>query len=323
MDEPLASQNQHEPDSECSSGTGAQTDSQIDSRRQPTFIEIAPSIESVGKTIVVVVAVLYGVGLFVSNTYLLSYGITDFGLLKPRFVFTGLLFSLSYSLLVGPIVFLIRTPWRRLGDGRESGRDVTQVKHEANSHRRRGQINLAWLLAILLIGLISASSATVLWFGSETAKFNGTQSHFTNVLVSIHPWLTFAATIFMSLMAYAKWRVKFVARLQVRRASVATVALVIMVLIHVVVFTRLLYPYIPTQLGGGRTQPIDLYLESSSNSSLPTQTDGGIRVELIWQNESLYLIRSGDGNVWSIRADLVEGVNLTPSDATPTPKGDD
>jgi len=47
------------------------------------------TFEKISKVFVVFVAVLYGLGLLVTNQYLLSLGVSDFSSLKPKYVITG------------------------------------------------------------------------------------------------------------------------------------------------------------------------------------------------------------------------------------------
>src|SRR5215204_3813447 len=55
------------------------------------FLDTPAHIEQIGKAAIVVLASLFALGMLVTNTYLLQFGLSEFGLLRARFVLTGLL----------------------------------------------------------------------------------------------------------------------------------------------------------------------------------------------------------------------------------------
>src|SRR5215218_6646131 len=55
------------------------------------LINTPAHLERVGKAGIVVLASLFALGMLVTNTYLLQLGLSEFGLLRARFVLTGLL----------------------------------------------------------------------------------------------------------------------------------------------------------------------------------------------------------------------------------------
>src|SRR6478752_1041652 len=62
-------------------------------------------IEKVGKASFVIVAGFFALGLIVTNTYLLQYGLSEFGLLRARFVLTGMLASFPAVLNLACLAF--------------------------------------------------------------------------------------------------------------------------------------------------------------------------------------------------------------------------
>src|SRR3954466_2112756 len=55
------------------------------------FLDTPAHIERIGKSAIVILASLFALGMLVTNTYLLQFGLSEFGLLRARFVFKGLL----------------------------------------------------------------------------------------------------------------------------------------------------------------------------------------------------------------------------------------
>src|SRR6478735_2429227 len=66
---------------------------QIDSGQFSLLFDTHTHLEKVGKASVVVLASLFALGLLVTNVYLLQFGLSEFSLLRARFVLTGLLAS--------------------------------------------------------------------------------------------------------------------------------------------------------------------------------------------------------------------------------------
>jgi hypothetical protein len=66
---------------------------QIDRGQFALLFDTNAHLEKIGKASVVVLASLFALGLLVTNVYLLQYGLSEFSLLRARFVLTGLLAS--------------------------------------------------------------------------------------------------------------------------------------------------------------------------------------------------------------------------------------
>ena len=62
---------------------------QIDSGQFSLLFDTHTHLEKVGKASVVVLASLFALGLLVTNVYLLQFGLSEFSLLRARFVLTG------------------------------------------------------------------------------------------------------------------------------------------------------------------------------------------------------------------------------------------
>src|SRR6266404_1790690 len=69
--------------------------------------------EKLAKSIIALVALMYGLGLFVTNRHLLSLGISDFSALRPKYVLTGAWILPLLLLSSLPAIFPFLT-WRRL-----------------------------------------------------------------------------------------------------------------------------------------------------------------------------------------------------------------
>ncbi|MEU9842856.1 hypothetical protein AB0C69_26970 [Actinomadura sp. NPDC048032] len=64
-----------------------------------------PSLENIGHILGAAFIITYSAGLVMHNAYLYVFGVSDFGLLKPRYIFTGVLAGIgsssAYLLIVG------------------------------------------------------------------------------------------------------------------------------------------------------------------------------------------------------------------------------
>jgi hypothetical protein len=77
-------------------------------KTRQTKIPPLGSIEVITKLGTVTVAILYVLGLLVTNAHLMRLGVADFSALQARFVFSGVLFLIYVFLLVGgPVVFVL------------------------------------------------------------------------------------------------------------------------------------------------------------------------------------------------------------------------
>ncbi|SRR6266481_462397 len=63
--------------------------------------------ERAAKITIVIVGVLYGLGLLITNTYLASIGVSDFSSIKPKYIITGAWSFLILLLAALPSVFFV------------------------------------------------------------------------------------------------------------------------------------------------------------------------------------------------------------------------
>jgi hypothetical protein len=86
---------------------------QPDNKEVATKSGLFSLLEQVGKIVIGVFAVSYGIGLMVTNQYLMTIGVSDYSSVRPKYVLTGLwalLFIISATIpLLIPVLFYDKT----------------------------------------------------------------------------------------------------------------------------------------------------------------------------------------------------------------------
>jgi hypothetical protein len=235
--------------------------------------------ETILKLVSFVAVVLYGLGLFVANAYLTRFGITDFELLKPQCLFTGL-WSMGYLICAGlPSLLAYLAVF-----GNSTMGPVKRIFLSIVS----GVVGIFLAtMAVFPLGLIILSSAT------KSFPFFGLAPQGWGTLPGIVNVLMFVGLI----SAYG---------VNVSKRQSASIMLVWFLLVSVLASSEIgydIYPTVSRQAGGGRPENADFLFSHEGESSLnairqrtnsPSDSSSTIlNADLIYSGKDDYILRVG------------------------------
>jgi hypothetical protein len=225
-------------------------------------------VEGVARTAAFAALTCYAIGLVVVNTYLFRLGVSDFDLLKPRFILTGVLFvalvgmTPAALLLLGPfLVFLLRPERASPGEGSNERASPSEEPKSKVKPRRRAT---AWLdVALNLYGSLVLFGLTVLFmvypyvilvtYLHEGLKRGGRIYLFT---------LGFSAAIIVFVLIARNFHKHFRAHgFSFNRFALVLLGFVVVISAGATtlnLFAQYVYPQIPEQFGGGEPRVVQL-----------------------------------------------------------------
>lgn len=238
---------------------------QIDSGQFSLLFDTHTHLEKVGKASVVVLASLFALGLLVTNVYLLQFGLSEFSLLRARFVLTGLLASFPTIANVSCLAFAYILT-------REIG-----WKFEDKSAR---VVRAASFATMLTIGVV----LPIVILGVLFRRAHFTDSQVMDALLiwaigflPILPFLVIVVDRMIELFRRndADWfriedqPVERPTSSQRQLPRMFTIPLVVIGLlllgyIYVDLFVRYIYPNVPEQFGGGMPYEVQLLFRADS-----------------------------------------------------------
>lgn len=283
---------------------------------------------------------LYILGLLSVNGYLLTFGITDFGLIRTRFIYTGALIVTSALLCAFPLVLrpLRQEAWPGIK------RDLDGVKKkEAESvgfHRwkyralrvtARLLVEIAWTLLVIAVLILPAWMIYNLplqqFSPSDYARITGEPRDLTPTIARM------AATVLIYGAGLLNaWLIRKGVR-KARKAAVearmrnapyslavdigveASLSLTVVVL-YCIIFMTVVYPVVPQQYGGGRPQRVSLLFKDDAPRGLqqvrvPLRDNArqvSAPLDLVHETDDVYVIRLSNGQVLRIDRELVSAV---------------
>jgi hypothetical protein len=285
-------------------------------------------IEQLIRSFAIVAAAFYVVGFLTANSYLYLLGVSDFSLLRTRFILTGVM-------VIAPLAFALTF-------GIYAAIDLSVFEW------RRGRVNRTWLWIagdVLLPFLLYFVLFSVV---AENETISALVDAAVLSVICSTLVLAFLATLAVhrrtdrhpvSHLFYRGDRViaeRFNERFGIPGALVENLVFVVigtlLFLLYVGLFGQRFYPMLPEQLGGGRPRTAQLLIAADAATTVNRL---GIAVtaedllsppvELLWEGETSYVIRLPTPRqraVVQISHDLVEGVvtgqALTPL-GTPVP----
>jgi hypothetical protein len=284
------------------------------------------SLQQFVQNIAAITASLYVVGLLTTNAYLYGLGVSDFSLLRARFVLTGLVALLPLSIaLIGGLYAADEAA--TLG-GAAGAAQMSRwfVRHVVFPSALFFLLCffLFWysadndpLVAARAAALLSATCAVIvvaLLGGLALYQVAGRRlggNHLPRkrsmVFGQFTRWIGIPDSVVESL--------------------VLAIAGPLLVLTYIGWFGQHFYPLIPEQLGGGKSHVVQLLIASDA---MPAARELGLSVsqdapvtppvELLWHGSETYVIRqSGPGEqaIVQLDSDLVDGIVAVPPDSSP------
>lgn len=271
----------------------------VDDAASSFFSEMYGHVEKTGKVSFVVLALLFALGLLVTNTYLLQFGLSEFGLLRARFVLTGVLASFPTVVNVGCLALAYVVT-----------RDVNARFANKSRHVKDG----ADLVILLAIGALLP--IVVLGVVFRKAEFTDSQIFDALLLWSIGflPILPFSLVAADRMIRAYRHRHTGLFELETEllappRSSrfklplmisivLSAIGLLISGLLYVELFVRHVYPNVPEQFGGGQPHQVQLLfrpdsVEDVARMHIPIEPGATLSepVTLLWHGNSGLMVR--------------------------------
>jgi preprotein translocase subunit SecG len=276
------------------------------------------SLDGLTKAILLTVGILYALGLVAVNAFLLRLGITDFELVRPRFIATGLLMVLPMALSFAIPIFVF--PWGKPLIRIDPSRRLRSIGDAGMSVFGLGVIQVLPLLYYVVFAL-----------NAPPQMGEGT---FNRFILGLDLWLTALMVslllIFLIAMVSGHWDGLLVtlgqkpdtATVAERTKAVGLIGLTVLLLVafHVWSFVEAIYPKVPQQFGGGAPVAATLVSDPLAGevlSALGVSTIGSgaqripASVYLERDDEYVVVLKPG-GSVVRIGKDLIAAVETEP-----------
>jgi hypothetical protein len=271
-------------------------------------------IETMVRSVAIVGALFYVLGFLTTNAYLYKLGVSDFSLLRTRFILTGVL-------TLAPVVLAL------IG-GIYAALDATLH----GSHT--GLTSRAYLWILADIALPFALYFTL--FSVVAENDVGASARDAALLSAVCAVLVLALLVSLALyrkserrplshlayrgkpVSYDRFTERFGVPSGVVETTIFAVAGVVLFLAYIGLFGQYFYPTLPEQLGGGRPRMAQILV---TGEAVPAVRELGLDVtedaplsppvQLLWEGEESYVIRlprPNNGAVVQIARGLVGGV---------------
>jgi hypothetical protein len=271
-------------------------------------------IETLVRSVAIVGALFYVLGFLTTNAYLYKLGVSDFSLLRTRFILTGVLTLAPLALaLIGGIYAAL---------------DVTVYGSHAGLTTRAylwvlADIAFPFALYFILFSVVAENDPVT--SARDAALLSAACAVIVLAALAAVAVYRKSERRPLSHLAYRGQPVtydRFTERFGVPNAVVETtifaVAGVMLILAYIGLFGQYFYPTMPEQLGGGRPRVAQILV---SADAVPAVRELGLDVtedaplsppvELLWEGEESYVIRlprPHQGAVVQIARGLVAGV---------------
>jgi hypothetical protein len=213
------------------------------------------------------IAILYAVGMLITNEYLFAYGFTDFNLIRPKCIITGTWAILLMLACSGPALSL-----DRFKDGKITGK------------RLWTELWVGYLIANAL-GLLFTSVLVTHWSNRAAIGFL-----LLPLALALAPFLYFSTVLTL-------YRGK--PKPSYTRHTPVLFFMLVSPILATVVIAMLIYPEVHSVLGGGRPLPAKLVLNDDgvkvwkqlSGSSLKGHDSIATDLDILYENESHIVVR--------------------------------
>ena len=262
------------------------------------------AVEQVGKFIAGLAIALYILGLLSVNGYLLGLGVSDFSLVRARFIYTGALeiLTLAFGYFL-PIV---------------TYRKVRHIYRTVPTPFRSWRLHLFAPIFIASSIIIPVSFiALALSVGTDNLK--ASELFYGFYIVSAGLIAGILATKSLDRIEETRHQEAFNRNTAM---AIEIVSLWAIGVLYAGVFMYLAYPRIPVQFGGGRPQDTRLLLtqealDGAKELGLPIAGTSRLtdQVKLMYEGSDSYVIRLDNGSIVQLKRNLVAG-SLTEEDRT-------
>jgi hypothetical protein len=297
---------------------------------QPGRIEDTPAkslkdqIESLSKAVALIAIGLYIIGLLTVNAYLYTLGVSDFSTLKPRYIYTGFVVTLSITITVVSGYFgykLFRNMRRIHRTTTTNGRAATDSESPS----------ILFQLLLLLARAGAGSFLLYLPFALyalaiiDAREFLPTRQFFVEVSWIYALSLLIGCLIYFSAVSVVRrftWNVELLEELYAIPSRPLlvygfVVVLTILIAYYLIAFARNVYPAIPEQFGGGKPKIVEFLFEQDvvdglrqQEIAIPESGHWSEPMGVAFENETIYVLRLESGSVIQIDKDVIKAVRL-------------
>jgi hypothetical protein len=272
-----------------------------------------PGIDSIARLVGGMAVICYGTGLIVVNIYLMRFGVSDFNLLRTRFIFTGLLVVLMVTLatmLPLSAYHLCKEAWIGAISSDDAGRPA---RHPS----------LLLRLNSVLVGLLLALLPLMLnRFGLRQSWAAAAEEYVFAAVLGAFALVGRSARASRRGPSSGTDDPPGPAEERTARQSPWVVYVILGCFVFpylalvVILFTANVYPTVPAQLGGGAEPAVQLVLtqdvvEGLQRSGLPMAAPGAgvtTTLDLLFRGEDFYVVADPTGQVFVILEDSVLAV---------------
>ncbi len=282
------------------------------------------SVASIGQLLTIVAVSGYVLGLLVVNMYLFKIGVSDFSILRPRFVLTGFLATLPLLLLINIIVAIVIAV---LGF-------VEFLR--SNGSRKDKRVSVLFWLSTVSTACIIVIVAAGIWRWVTVSGID-----FRSDLIAAIDWRSIDSLLWILFLTpivvttYVLTNREASTRNHHQRAWLHAIGYLYGLLLvlgfvgfwYIDFFTSTFYPIVPEQFGGGRSKEVLIVLSSESNALGTTLGFGETKqelisrnVDLLWETEQMYVVRDRsipDSTAIQIDRDAVSAIVFA-FDTTPS-----
>jgi hypothetical protein len=262
------------------------------------------AVEQVGKFIAGLAIALYILGLLSVNGYLLGLGVSDFSLVRARFIYTG-------SLEILTLAFGYFLPIVTYKKVRHLYRTIPPSLRSWRLHLF-GPVFIACSIVIPVLFISLALSV-----GTDSLK--GSEVFYGFCIVNAGLITGIFAAIQLNRIGETRHRQAFERNTAMALAIVSLCAIGVL---YAWVFMYLAYPRIPVQFGGGRPQDTRLLLteealDGAKELGLPIAGTSRLtdQVKLMYEGSDSYVIRLDNGSIVQLKRNLIAG-SLAEKDRT-------
>jgi hypothetical protein len=274
-----------------------------------------PSLEDVTKAGATLTVSLYVIGLLLINGYLFQLGVTDFSLIRVRFIYTGALF-VAFVLLTSLPTFVLL----QVVGGELVRRAPERIEREAPA---------MMLLALRVSLMMLITPAFFSWALISTSE---SASPLREVVLAVVISIAGVALGFILYMAWGGLFLRMLPAMISERTSNGgpsdplkegrallfygqVLVSLFWLLMFSTLFMGLIYPLIPDQFGGGEPKPVQLLIDNEAiagvkDLGLNLRTKEGLSepINLLYEGSQVYILRTNERVIIQVKKELVSGM---------------
>jgi hypothetical protein len=278
-----------------------------DTQRSPALRSLPVDVERLARAAAGLALSLYVLGLIAVNGYLFQLNVSDFSLVRARFIYTGALlvtFGVLPYLIYSYIVQRFPEYWN-------PGPPIESLSALAVLRIRSSAI--LWLALGLSLPIFCLMLGVY-----ESNDYSGVEGWIDSLNIVFRPYVFGLLVAFLSVVAYPQYlagRNGGWPNTQVVRYSLFLLAEMFFLALYISIFMQSTYPHIPEQFGGGRPSTVQLLVKKDDVSGarelgipVPKTKQLSDRVTLLYEGSDSYVLQLSGGKIVSIDKNMIAGV---------------